>query len=104
MDRLNCGPLLQLQCPSCGSQTLRYFFLRPGGDEDEEDEDGGLGGFWMWCSTCRRFIHATSDVPAWWPDHPFVPQEVLAAEPDWLEANWHIVVRSRPHAALFSAD
>lgn len=67
-------------CPSCTTEPLRYFYWRSG--------TPGRGGFWVWCTACRRFMHFSGSVPDWWPDEPLADVRRLTHQPDWLDRYW----------------
>jgi hypothetical protein len=63
-------------CPCCGGQEVHVFFNR---------HRASRGGGWVWCSRCRRFLHATVEVPDWWQNLASVPDELLTARPEGLD-------------------
>ncbi len=66
------------RCLACGTLgTLHAYYHSRGA--------GKPGGFWMWCSACRRFLHASSIPPKWWQNLGSVQAEKLCAEPTYLE-------------------
>jgi hypothetical protein len=66
-----------LQCPSCQAMACHVFFLR--------HTSNGFGGGWVWCSSCRLFVHARVKVPTWWVNSDAVDPDDLAAIPEALE-------------------
>jgi hypothetical protein len=63
-------------CPCCGGREIHVFFNR---------HRANRGGGWVWCSRCRRYLHATVEVPEWWSDLASLPVEVLTARPEGLD-------------------
>jgi hypothetical protein len=63
-------------CPCCRGSEVHVFFNR---------HRANRGGGWVWCSRCRRYLHATVEVPDWWQNLASVSDEVLAARPDGLD-------------------
>ena len=70
-------------CPICGRASLRYFFLRFRIRPDEQ-----VGGWWIWCPSCRTFEHARGRVPAWWTDVELPKGRRLLTTPDWLDDHY----------------
>ena len=60
-------------CPTCGEGPLRSFYWRP-------------KGVWIWCPSCRSFMHMRGDVPGWWRDVPV--DGPLTPWPAWLDEHW----------------
>lgn len=84
IDRLGVEPV-RASCPSCGESTLRFYFSRP---PDGLDDGAAHGGLWIWCPSCRRFMHMSVAVPGWWRTQDHVDDDDLQPEPAWLEAHW----------------
>lgn len=66
------------RCPVCRGTEIHLFFHR---HRDRADRGGG----WVWCSRCRRFLHATVLVPQWWSNLDSVPESALAGIPELLD-------------------
>ena len=77
---LNVGSEL---CPSCHVSPLRFFYWRHGGMGKRPG-----GGSWIWCSSCRHYMHFSCAVPDWWINLKGIPRLRLIPIPDWLEAHW----------------
>ena len=80
-EKLSYEPLT---CPSCKTINIRYFYVRFYVDENR-------GGFWICCSFCHRYEHASSKVPSWWIDIKNVPLGALEPYPDYLEENFPLI-------------
>lgn len=63
-------------CPCCKGEELHVFFHRHRSD---------TGGGWVWCSRCRRFLHATVAIPGWWQNLEVVPELALTGIPEELD-------------------
>lgn len=79
------------RCPSCARAELRAFYVR----FPTPAEFHGRGGFWIWCPACRRFMHMSGTVPAWWNDVPGVDLRDLTPEPVWPESHWELITRAQ---------
>lgn len=71
-------------CPICSKKECHIFFYR-------HDEKGTRGGAWVWCSHCNHFAHASFQIPAWWRNTPFLPEEILSSDPTLLEENKEMI-------------
>jgi hypothetical protein len=63
-------------CPCCRGLEIHVFFNRHRADR---------GGGWVWCSRCRRYLHATVQVPSWWQNMQSIPEDILTAVPKGLD-------------------
>ena len=81
IGRIDAGPEpVRAPCPCCGAESLRYFYWRSG--------TRGRGGFWIWCTACRRYMHFSGSVPGWWHDEPLADARRLTHQPAWLDRHW----------------
>ena len=64
------------KCPRC-SKTSTHFYMHR---HDEKH-----GGIWIWCSSCKSFIHMDGTIPEWWKNCEAVDIKKLYAVPDYLD-------------------
>ncbi len=76
----------KLICPSCDLEEMRFFFLR--------HRTGNRGGFWLWCSACKRYYHSSCLVPDWWNDVPEAPYENIESDPTVPDKYWSEIIKS----------
>lgn len=77
LEHLLSGDLpINRLCPCCRGTELHVFFHRHRDDR---------GGGWVWCSRCRRYLHATVVIPVWWENLDSVPEAALAGIPRELD-------------------
>ena len=98
IDAVYRGDLQRLRvCPSCGaSNSVRFFYMRHR-LLDPQLNPSERGGFWIWCSACKVFLHASCIVPPWWPDVRGVPYDQLVPEPKLLDDLWPIIASAIAH-------
>lgn len=64
-------------CPCCGAASIHIYFHR----HDEKRR----GGVWIWCDSCRRTMHGSLRVPAWWRNLETVRLSDLTSHPVVLD-------------------
>ncbi len=82
-------------CPLCAHESVHvYLHARQG---------GGMGGSWVWCSSCRCFAHGAIRPPEWWTNLEGVEPADLTAAPEALDAkaarideHWNQAAWKRP--------
>ena len=64
-------------CPCCGSASGHVYM-----NKHKECH----GGIWTWCSECKASCHMDGWIPVWWKDAPFVDENLLCGETDYLDS------------------
>lgn len=78
-DILRFGWLrLPKKCPYCSTARSVHLYF-------DANPSGGLGSYWIWCSSCRRFEHGSLRPPGWWQNLAIIPRLSLASEPDAVQ-------------------
>ena len=66
-------------CPVCGKQEAHLYMHKESGEN--------IGGLWVWCSSCKNYIHATYQIPQWWKNSLEIKESELLPNPQYLEEN-----------------
>ena len=66
-------------CPVCGKQEAHLYMHKESGEN--------IGGLWVWCSSCKNYIHATYQIPQWWKNSLEIKESELSPNPQYLEEN-----------------
>lgn len=66
-------------CPVCGKQEAHLYMHKESGEN--------IGGLWVWCSSCKNYIHATYQIPQWWKNSLEITESELSPNPQYLEEN-----------------
>jgi hypothetical protein len=43
------------------------------------------GGVWLWCSSCKMYLHGSVKAPVWWSNLDSLSQDQLTARPQYLD-------------------
>lgn len=70
-------------CPVCSKREAHLYMHKENGKN--------IGGLWVWCSSCKNYIHATYQIPQWWENNLEIKESELAPSPQYLEQNKRIV-------------
>ena len=61
-------------CPCCGQLAAHAMFYC-------YNQVNRRGGFWVWCSKCKQYVHTSVKVPNWWKNIADIQVEDLVSEP-----------------------
>ena len=64
------------KCPVCGKDSIHMLMHRP-------KSGSSTGGFWIWCSFCKKYSHASVAIPRWWRNFNGLEESQLYASPEF---------------------
>lgn len=69
---------MPLVCPACLSpeRSLHVYF---------HSRQNRPGGVWLWCSSCKVYLHGSVKSPEWWSNLDSLSQGHLTAPPQYLD-------------------
>ena len=80
LNKAMAGERLSLpaRCPHChfSPNTMHIYLHR---------HNVKIGGAWVWCSRCRRYVHISIVPPVWWRNIDEVEEESLTSMPEYLD-------------------
>ncbi|QVK18252.1 hypothetical protein KHQ81_00605 [Mycoplasmatota bacterium] len=66
------------QCPNCKEIDTHIYFHKNNNSE--------IGGIWIWCGSCKHYLHGSIIPPTWWKNYSLITTEDLYAEPYKLDS------------------
>ena len=66
-----------LLCPLCHQPSIHLYLHRFG--------DSSSGSAWVWCSHCKKYIHAQYRIPINWFNVDFIDEDLLTSNPAYLD-------------------
>jgi hypothetical protein len=72
------GIAIQENCPICGEKGLRQFYWK-------HRSDSVRCSVWLWCSSCRHYVHSTGIFPNNWTAQVKIQLAVLGHSPETID-------------------
>lgn len=75
MEHSDSAPYI---CPECGQRSVHLYM-------HVHDLNTRRGGLWIWCSSCRNFLHCSYYIPLNWNNFTGIELKKLNAVPAYLD-------------------